>query len=121
MGRSSRQPPRLRNGRTATHLTGCRKKLFGCHSERSEESLPIQNRRLRGILRAKSALRMTVLRFFFRIVSKTGLNLRFSRGGWFFIEFSSVVDEIDVDRSFGHGAEKIQTPTLPTFDVEVLK
>ncbi len=30
----------------------------------------------------------------------------FSRGGWFFIEFSSLVDEIDLDQSFGHRTEK---------------
>ncbi len=39
---------------------------------------------------------------------EVGLNLRvpypswFSRGGWFLIEVSSLVDEIDVDQSFGH-------------------
>jgi len=31
---------------------------------------------------------------------------RFSRGGWFLIEFSYSVDEIDVDQSFGHRTEK---------------
>jgi hypothetical protein len=41
-----------------------RKKSFGRHSERSEESLLIQNKSLREILRAKSALRMTVFRLF---------------------------------------------------------
>jgi hypothetical protein len=49
-------------------VTGClfslRKKAFGRHSERSEESLLIQNKGLREILRAKSALRMTVFRLF---------------------------------------------------------
>ena len=34
------------------------------HSERSEESVGVQIKTLRGILRAKSALKMTVLRFF---------------------------------------------------------
>ena len=41
-----------------------RKKSFGRHSERSEESLLIPNKSLREILRAKSALRMTVLGLF---------------------------------------------------------
>jgi hypothetical protein len=45
-------------------LRSLRKKAFGRHSERSEESLLIQNKGLREILRAKSALRMTVFRLF---------------------------------------------------------
>jgi hypothetical protein len=45
-------------------LCSLRKKAFGRHSERSEESLLIQNKGLREILRAKSALRMTVFRLF---------------------------------------------------------
>jgi len=53
---------------------------------------------------------MTVLRFFFRILSKTGLNLRFSRGGWFFIEYSFVVDEIYADWPFGQRIEKTAKP-----------
>ena len=35
-----------------------------CHSERSEESLLIENKKTRGILRANPALRMTVARLF---------------------------------------------------------
>jgi len=42
-----------------SRLHSLRKKSFGRHSERSEESLLIRNKGLRGILRAKSALRMT--------------------------------------------------------------
>jgi hypothetical protein len=34
----------------------------------------------------------------------------FSRGGWFFIEFSSLVDEIDADWSFGQRIEKTPNP-----------
>jgi len=34
----------------------------------------------------------------------------FSRGGWFFIEFSSLVDEIDLDQSFGHRTETAPNP-----------
>jgi hypothetical protein len=45
-------------------FTGCGKSPLVCHSERSEESLLDQNKGLRGILRAKSALRMTAFRFF---------------------------------------------------------
>jgi hypothetical protein len=45
-------------------LNRLRKQCIGCHSERSEESLPIENKRPRGILRANSALRMTVFRLF---------------------------------------------------------
>src|SRR6266478_2585920 len=41
-----------------------RKKSCGCYSDRSEESLLIPNKSLREILRASSALRMTVFRFF---------------------------------------------------------
>jgi hypothetical protein len=41
-----------------------RKKDFGCHSERSEASLLVQNKRQRGILRAKAALRMTAFGLF---------------------------------------------------------
>jgi hypothetical protein len=37
-----------------------RKKSFGRHSERSEESLRVQIKGLGGILRAKSALRMKI-------------------------------------------------------------
>src|ERR1700730_11060797 len=48
----------------SARLHRLRKKCFGCHSERSEESLRVQNKRLRGILRARSALRMTVFRLF---------------------------------------------------------
>src|ERR1700686_3365859 len=40
------------------------KVLWSCHSERSEESLRVQNKNLRGILRAKAALRMTLFCFF---------------------------------------------------------
>jgi hypothetical protein len=39
-------------------------KSFRCHSVRREESLLIQNESLRGILRAKAALRMTAFLFF---------------------------------------------------------
>jgi len=39
-------------------LNRLRKKCLGCHSERSEESLLLQDNRRRGILRAKTALRM---------------------------------------------------------------
>src|SRR6266478_158682 len=48
---------------SSTGFTGCGNSA-SFHSERSEESLPIENKRPRGILRAKSALRMTVFRFF---------------------------------------------------------
>jgi hypothetical protein len=52
-----------RSARSAV-LSSLRKKSFGRHSERSEESLLIQNKSPREILRAKSALRMTVFRLF---------------------------------------------------------
>jgi hypothetical protein len=45
-------------------LSGLRKKCFGRHSERSEESLLVRNKALREILRATSALRMTAFHFF---------------------------------------------------------
>ena len=45
-------------------MNSLRKKSSRCHSEPSEESLLIQNESLRGILRAKSALRMMAFRFF---------------------------------------------------------
>src|SRR6267154_6152453 len=48
---------------SSTGFTGCGNSA-SFHSERSEESLPIENKRPRGILRANSALRMTVFRFF---------------------------------------------------------
>ncbi len=48
----------------ATHKAAIQAADFVCHSERSEESLPIENKRPRGILRANSALRMTVFHFF---------------------------------------------------------
>src|SRR6266403_1964318 len=52
-------------GQSTVHrLNRLRKWCFVYHSERSEESLPIENKRPRGILRANSALRMTVFRFF---------------------------------------------------------
>ncbi len=34
----------------------------------------------------------------------------FSRGGWFFIEFSSLVDEIEADQFLGHTAQKTPNP-----------
>ena len=45
-------------------MNSLRKKSSRCHSEPSEESLLIQNESLRGILRAKLALRMTAFCFF---------------------------------------------------------
>src|SRR6266436_1214125 len=48
---------------SSTGFTGCGNSA-SFHSERREESLPIENKRPRGILRANSALRMTVFRFF---------------------------------------------------------
>jgi hypothetical protein len=42
-------------------------KSVSCHSERSEESLLNRNKRLRGILRAKFALRMTAFCFFSKL------------------------------------------------------
>src|SRR6267154_2817256 len=48
---------------SSTGFTGCGNSA-SFHSERGEESLPIENKRPRGILRANSALRMTVFRFF---------------------------------------------------------
>src|SRR6267378_5309761 len=48
---------------SSTGFTGCGNSA-SFHSERSEESLPIENKRPREILRANSALRMTVFRFF---------------------------------------------------------
>ncbi len=35
---------------------------------------------------------------------------RFSRGGWFLIESSSLVREIDADQFFGHRTEKTPNP-----------
>jgi hypothetical protein len=49
--------------RKVHRLNDLREKRFGRHSERSEESLRVQIKKLRGILRAKSALRMTAFRF----------------------------------------------------------
>jgi hypothetical protein len=51
---------------------------------------------------------------------EAGLSLRpypspLSSGGWFFIEFSSMVDEIDAGWSFGHGAEKASNPDPSKF------
>jgi hypothetical protein len=51
-------------GLCMSRLHSWQKKSFGRHSERSEETLFDQNKRLREILRAKSALRMTNIRFF---------------------------------------------------------
>src|SRR5258705_11352919 len=48
---------------SSTGFTGCGNSA-SFHSERSQESLPIENKSPRGILRANSALRMTVFRFF---------------------------------------------------------
>src|SRR5258707_13681110 len=48
---------------SSTGFTGCGNSA-SFNSERREESLPIENKRPRGILRANSALRMTVFRFF---------------------------------------------------------
>jgi hypothetical protein len=59
----------------------------------------------------------------------------FSKSGWFFIEFSSLVDELDADWSFGHTTEKAPNPDpfkIPqrvgrpekpnqSFDVQILK
>src|SRR6266853_643234 len=45
-------------------LQRLREKSFGCHSERSEESLLDHNKALRGILRARPALRMTAFGIF---------------------------------------------------------
>ncbi len=47
---------------------------------------------------------------------EVGLNLRvpypsrFSRGGWFLIEFSSLVDEIDADQPFDRRTVKAPNP-----------
>src|SRR5437868_2052248 len=46
-------------------LKSLRKRCLVLHSEQSEESLPVHDKGLRGILlRIKSALRMTLIRFF---------------------------------------------------------
>jgi hypothetical protein len=75
-GVCARTPPS-----TSQMLIRLWRKCFGCHSERSEESLPIQNQRLRGILREKSALSMTFFRIFAQSVFKVALKSeRFRRG-----------------------------------------
>jgi hypothetical protein len=60
-------------------LISLRKKSFGRHSERSEESLLIQNKSLREILRAKSALRMTAFRLFQQSVKPLNLHVLTAR------------------------------------------
>src|SRR6266403_2174514 len=60
---------------SSTGFTGCGNSA-SFHSERSEESLPIENKRPRGILRANSALRMTVFRFFPQPVQPVWFELR---------------------------------------------
>jgi hypothetical protein len=49
-------------------LNSLRKKSYGRHSERSEESLLIKNQSLKEILRAKPALRMTAFHLFSQTV-----------------------------------------------------
>ena len=60
-------------------LNRLRKKRFGSRFERSEEFLRIQNERLRGILRAKPALRMTVFSFFPQTIKPSSRGFRFGR------------------------------------------
>src|SRR6266403_5760491 len=60
---------------SSTGFTGCGNSA-SFHSERREESLPIENKRPRGILRANSALRMTVFRFFPQPVQPVWFELR---------------------------------------------
>src|SRR6266478_737369 len=69
---------------SSTGFTGCGNSA-SFHSERSEESLPIENKRPRGILRANSALRMTVFRFFPQPV-KPALHGRVGMLGFEFVE-----------------------------------
>jgi hypothetical protein len=60
---------------TRQRLYSLRKKSCYRHSERSEESLLIQNKSLREILRAESALRMTVFRLFQQPVKPRPTNI----------------------------------------------
>jgi hypothetical protein len=60
-------------------LNRMRRKPFRCHSERSEEPLLIQNKSLRGILRAIPALRMTAFRLFPQPLKPPVMEMRVGR------------------------------------------